>query len=153
MPPPERAICSKDAPSSRCSNSPARLPAYTRWVWQSMSPGVIHSPVASEDGIPCVAMRLLASRAGPIHAMRSPLMASAASRMEPYGPAPDRIVARSPPTKTWSQSTDSEFNSAPPWLALHAGNRYERLSALYRYSQPYAHVPDGFGVDLRRLAS
>ncbi len=30
--------------SSRCSNSAARLPPYTRCVWQSIKPGVIHRP-------------------------------------------------------------------------------------------------------------
>ena len=34
----------------RCSNSPERSPANTRWVWQSISPGVSQPPLPSIDG-------------------------------------------------------------------------------------------------------
>ena len=47
MPPPARAMDSYVAPSSRISNSPARCPPYTRWVWQSTRPGVTHRPPRS----------------------------------------------------------------------------------------------------------
>jgi hypothetical protein len=47
MPPPARAISSYDAPASRSSNSWARSPPNTRWVWGSIRPGVIQRPSQS----------------------------------------------------------------------------------------------------------
>ena len=63
-------------PSRRCSNSPARSPANTRWVWQSISPGVSQPPRRRSPLRPRACGR---SAAAPSQAIRPSGIASAPS--------------------------------------------------------------------------
>ena len=76
-PPPAAAISAADEPLDRMASSAQRLPAYTGWVWASISPGVTRPPPrfstwsTSTMSSTTPGMRCGSSAAGPTQAIRS----------------------------------------------------------------------------------